>query len=84
MDVKELLESKNMTFISSGRDYKVRCLSPDNDDSNPSMNIDKITGLYNCLSCGYSGDIYQHFNINKEKSYSNTIESLHSIIFLAT
>jgi len=76
MDVKELLESKNLTFISSGRDYRVRCLSPDHDDSNPSMNIDKITGLYNCLSCGYSGDIYQHFNINKEKFINIKIQKV--------
>ena len=67
MDVKELLESRKLTYISSGRDYKIRCLNPEHEDSNPSMNIDKITGLFHCLSCGYAGDIYKFYNINKEK-----------------
>lgn len=67
MDVKEILEKKNIKYKSRGRDYQVICLNPKNDDHNPSMNIDKISGLFHCLSCGFSGDIYKYFKINKEK-----------------
>ena len=67
MDVKELLEKKNIKYKQRGKDYQVRCLNPRHDDHNPSMNIDKISGLFNCLSCGFAGDIYKYFNINKEK-----------------
>lgn len=67
MDVKELLDKKNIKYKQRGKDYQVRCFNPNHEDRNPSMNIDKISGLFNCLSCGYAGDIYKYFNINKEK-----------------
>ena len=67
MDVKEILEKRNISFKQRGRDYQVRCLNPEHEDTHPSMNIDKISGVFNCLSCGYAGDIYKYFNINKEK-----------------
>lgn len=66
MDVKELLESKHITYISKGRDYAVNCFNPQHEDTNPSMNIDKISGLFHCLSCGYSGDLFKRFGINKD------------------
>jgi len=67
MDVRKLLESKNIEFRSQGRDYITKCLNPEHEDSNPSMRIDKISGLYGCFSCGFGGDIYDYFSINKEK-----------------
>ena len=67
MDVKDLLQDKHITFKSRGRDYIVKCLNPDHEDRNPSMRIDKISGVFNCLSCGFAGDIFKYFNINKEK-----------------
>ena len=66
MVVKDLLIDKNIEFTSKGRDYVVRCFNPEHEDRNPSMNIDKITGIYHCLSCGYSGDLFRDFKINKE------------------
>lgn len=53
--VRDILETKNIPYKESGGDFVVRCFSPDHEDRNPSLRIDKITGLYNCLSCGYSG-----------------------------
>ena len=76
MVVKEILEKRNIEFKSRGRDYQVRCLSPKHDDHNPSMNIDKITGLFNCLSCGFAGDIYKYFKINKEKYIDEKAEQV--------
>jgi len=67
MDVRTLLDDKNIDFKSQGRDYITGCLNPEHDDSNPSMRIDKISGLFNCFSCGFGGDIFDYYSINKEK-----------------
>jgi len=67
MDVKKLLEDKKLDFTSKGRDYITKCLNPEHDDSNPSMRIDKISGLFGCFSCGFGGDIFELYGINKEK-----------------
>jgi len=67
MDVATLLKSKGIDYKSQGRDYIVKCLSPEHDDSNPSMRIDKISGLFGCFSCGFGGDIFDYYSINKEK-----------------
>jgi len=62
MDTENLLEKKGVHYTYSGADLLIRCLNPEHDDSNPSMRIDKITGVFNCLSCGYSGNIFKEFN----------------------
>lgn len=58
MTVQELLQSKGIEYLAKGKDYLVRCLNPEHDDSNPSMRIDRTTGIYNCFSCGYKGNIF--------------------------
>jgi DNA primase len=62
MDVQQLLEHKKISFIPSGQDYKISCLSPDHDDNNPSLRIDKLTGIFNCLSCGFKGNLFSFFD----------------------
>lgn len=61
MIVDELLRAKGIEFRPSGKDYLIRCLNPDHEDRNPSLRIDKTTGIFNCLSCGYSGNLFNHF-----------------------
>ena len=61
MNVEELLQSKNVPFMPKGKDYVVSCLSPEHDDSNPSMRIDQITGIFHCFSCGFKGNVFVHF-----------------------
>jgi len=61
MNVEELLQSKHIPFMPKGKDYVVSCLSPEHDDSNPSMRIDQITGIFHCFSCGYKGNLFVHF-----------------------
>jgi len=65
MNVEEVLTDKHIIFTHSGGDYVVKCLNPEHDDANPSMRIDKITGKYNCFSCGFAGNLYKHFNIDQ-------------------
>ena len=61
MIVDELLTARGIEFRPSGKDYLIRCLNPDHEDRNPSLRIDKTTGIFNCLSCGYSGNLFNHF-----------------------
>ena len=61
MKVVDLLQERRIEFKSSGRDYLVRCLSPDHEDKHPSMRIDNITGVFNCFSCGFKGNIFKMF-----------------------
>jgi len=62
MTVEELLVEEKIAFKQSPADYVVSCLNPEHDDSNPSMRIDKITGVFNCFSCGFKGNIFKHFD----------------------
>ena len=62
MTVEELLQERKIPFKLSHADAIVSCLNPEHDDNNPSMRIDRITGVYNCFSCGFKGNIFNHFD----------------------
>ena len=61
MNVETLLTDKQIYFMPKGGDFLVRCLNPDHEDRNPSMRIDQITGIFNCFSCGFKGNLFYHF-----------------------
>lgn len=61
MDVEQLLNQKKIAFVPSGKDLKVCCLNPEHDDSDPSMRIDRLTGIFQCFSCGFKGNIFTFF-----------------------
>jgi DNA primase len=61
--VLDLLNTKNLAFTSSGRDYLIKCLNPEHDDSSPSFRIDKVTGVAHCFSCGFKTNIFKHFGL---------------------
>ncbi len=61
--VYNLLISKNHQVRVSGQDYVIKCLNPEHDDKNPSLRIDKTTGIFRCPSCGFSGNIFKYYNI---------------------
>ena len=46
MTVEELLVSRKVHFIPKGADCLVSCLHPEHEDRNPSMRIDRITGIF--------------------------------------
>ena len=58
MTVEELLNQKKIFFTVSGKDFVVGCLNPEHDDSNPSMRIDRVLGIFQCMACGYKGNIF--------------------------
>lgn len=61
--VYELLISKGNQVRVSGRDYVIKCLNPEHEDTNPSLRVDQTTGIYNCPSCGFKGNIFKYYNI---------------------
>lgn len=61
--VLDLLNKHNLSFTVSGRDYLIRCLNPEHNDSNPSCRVDKVTGITHCFSCGFKANIFKHFGI---------------------
>lgn len=61
MNVEQLLEQKKIPYVKSGKDYKVCCLNPDHPDTNPSMRIDQLTGIFNCFACGFKGNLFSFF-----------------------
>ena len=65
MNVEELLIEKDIEYTSKGKDFIVRCLSKDHDDHNPSMRIDKESGVFHCFSCGYKGQLHLFFGLNQ-------------------
>jgi len=61
MNVEQLLLKKDIYFMPKGRDYLVSCLSPTHEDRNPSLRIDQITGVFQCFSCEFKGNVFDHF-----------------------
>ena len=61
--VESLLQQKALEFIPSGRDFLLKCINPEHEDNNPSLRIDRLTGIGHCFSCGYKVNIFKHFNI---------------------
>ena len=61
MKVLDLIMERNLDYKVSGRDLLVVCLNPEHDDKNPSMRIDNVTGVFNCFSCGFKGNIFKMF-----------------------
>ena len=67
MTVEEVLEKQNIRFKHSGRDLLIPCLNPEHPDTNPSMRVDRTTGIYHCFSCGFKGNLFTKYNINISK-----------------
>ena len=47
----------------SGRDYLIKCLNPEHEDSNPSFRVDKVSGVAHCFSCGFKTNIFKFFGV---------------------
>jgi len=61
--VLDLINSKGLEHTSSGRDYLIKCLNPEHEDSSPSFRIDKVTGVAHCFSCGFKINIFKFYGI---------------------
>jgi DNA primase len=65
MVVTEILDKHNVPFTVKGQDYVVSCLNPEHEDNNPSMHIDQQEGTFHCFSCGFKGNVFKFFNIDR-------------------
>ena len=63
MTVLELIQSNKLEYKVSGKDFLIRCLNPEHDDRDPSLRIDKLTGIGHCFSCGFKLNIYKYFGL---------------------
>jgi len=61
MNVEDLLKRKDIPYIPKGADFVISCLNPEHPDRNPSMRVDQVTGIFNCFSCQYKGNLFKHF-----------------------
>lgn len=61
--VLELIQKNGLAYTVSGRDYLIKCLNPEHEDSNPSFRVDKISGVAHCFSCGFKTNIFKFFGV---------------------
>lgn len=61
--VLNLLKEKGLEFTSSGRDYLIKCLNPEHEDSNPSLRVDKVSGIAHCFACGWKRNLFKHYGL---------------------
>lgn len=61
--VLDLLQKQGLDYRASGKDYLIKCLNPDHEDSNPSFRIDRISGVAHCFSCGFKTNIFRHYGV---------------------
>lgn len=61
MNVVDLLNNRQIQFREAGKDYLIKCINPEHDDNNPSMRVDKVTGIFHCFSCGHKGNLFTQF-----------------------
>jgi DNA primase len=62
-DVYNLLLKNGEHPRISGQDYLINCLNPDHEDNNPSLRINQDSGIFNCLSCGFKGNLFKHYGV---------------------
>lgn len=61
--VLELIQKNGLEYKVSGRDYLLKCLNPEHDDSNPSFRVDRVTGVAHCFSCGFKTNLFKYFGV---------------------
>lgn len=61
--VENLLTKYQIFYKISGKDFVIKCLNPDHPDNNPSMRVDRFTGIFHCFSCGFKGNLFKHFGL---------------------
>ena len=78
-EVERLLQDKEVQYVDKGKDFLVHCFNPEHEDNNPSLRIDRDTGLFHCLGCGYKGDLFVRFNRYRNIFNSKVLKALELI-----
>lgn len=66
MTPEDILKDEGIYFIPKGKDLLISCLNPEHEDSSPSMRVDTVSGLFNCLSCGHKGNLYSKYQVARD------------------
>lgn len=74
-NITKILDERKLEYKDDGADYKILCLNPDHEDSDPSLRIDKLTGQFHCFSCGFKGHSILAF-FNREQTRAGTKATL--------
>lgn len=61
--VLKLLNDNKLSYSVSGKDYLIKCLNPEHDDSNPSLRVDKLSGIAHCFACGWKRNLFKHYGV---------------------
>jgi DNA primase len=61
--VLDLINKNSLAFSVSGRDYLIKCLNPEHEDSNPSFRVDKVSGVAHCFSCGFKTNLFKYYGV---------------------
>lgn len=61
--VLDLITKNGLQYSVSGRDYLIKCLNPDHDDSNPSFRVDRVSGVAHCFSCGFKTNLFKYYGV---------------------
>lgn len=61
--VLALIQSKGLEFKVSGKDYLIKCLNPEHEDTNPSLRVDKVSGVLHCFACGFKHNLFKYYGV---------------------
>jgi DNA primase len=67
MNVLDILTDRQLKYKEAGHDYLISCLNPEHQDNNPSMRVDKVTGIFHCFSCGFKGNLFRHYGAKENE-----------------
>lgn len=74
--VEQLLNDKGIAFKVSGKDFVIKCLNPEHEDSNPSCRVDRLTSVAHCFSCGWSKNLFKFYGLEHKLGNSIKIQKL--------
>ena len=56
IEISKILDDLGLSYQEVGKDYRTKCWY--HEEKDPSMFINKETGVYHCFSCDASGSIF--------------------------
>lgn len=72
--IERLLDKHNIKYIAKGSDLVIKCLNEDHDDEEPSMRINKLSGMFHCFSCEFKGGLTKLYKLLGESEPSQSLK----------
>lgn len=61
--VEALLTKQGISYKIAGKDLVISCLNPKHADNNPSLRVDRLSGVAHCFSCGWKKNLFRHYGV---------------------